>query len=71
MALIIVVPKLARRVRLPESVGLLLSGVVFGPYVLDIFPRNPPVAQFFPELGMQLMFFAGLGINPTLFRQQI
>jgi Kef-type K+ transport system membrane component KefB len=72
MVLIIVIPKLARRVRLPEAVGLLLAGVVFGPYVLDVFPREHPVAQFFSELGMLLlMFFAGLEINLTLFRQQI
>jgi Kef-type K+ transport system membrane component KefB len=72
MALIVVVPRLARRVRLPEAVGLLLAGVVFGPYVLDVFPRDHPVADFFAELGMLLlMFFAGLEINLALFRQQI
>jgi Kef-type K+ transport system membrane component KefB len=72
MALIVVIPRLARRVRLPEAVGLLLGGVVLGPQVLDVFPREHPVAEFFSELGMLLlMFFAGLEINLTLFRQKM
>jgi Kef-type K+ transport system membrane component KefB len=72
MMLIISIPRLSRRVRLPEAVGLLLSGVVFGPHVLDVFPKDHPIAQFFAELGMLLlMFFAGLEIDLTLFRQQI
>lgn len=72
MVLVIIIPRLARRVRLPGAVGLLLSGVVFGPHVLDIFPPQHPIAQFFSELGMLLlMFFAGLEINLTLFRQKI
>ena len=72
MTLIIVIPRLSRRVRLPEAVGLLLSGVIFGPHVLDVFPREHPVGEFFAELGMLLlMFFAGLEINLELFRQQI
>src|SRR4029453_13573327 len=72
MVLIISIPRLSRRVRLPEAVGLLLSGVVFGPHVLDVFPQDHPIAQFFAELGMLLlMFFAGLEINLTLFRQKL
>ena len=72
MALIVIVPRLSRRVRLPEAVGLLLSGVVLGPHMLDVFPREHPVAEFFSELGMLLlMFFAGLEINLALFREKI
>jgi Kef-type K+ transport system membrane component KefB len=72
MAVIVVVPRLSRRVRLPEAVGMLLTGVILGPHMLDVFPREHPVAQFFSELGMLLlMFFAGLEINLELFRQKI
>ncbi len=72
MALVVIMPRLSRRVGLPEAVGLLLSGVVIGPHLLDVFPRQHPVADFFSELGMLLlMFFAGLEINLTLFRQKI
>lgn len=72
MALIISIPRLSRRIHLPEAVGLLLSGVILGPHVLDVFPKDHPVAQFFSELGMLLlMFLAGLEIDLALFRQQI
>jgi Kef-type K+ transport system membrane component KefB len=70
MAIIVGVPPLSRRVRLPAVVGLLLSGVVFGPHVLGIFPVHPAIADFFAELGkLLLMFFAGLEIDLALFRR--
>jgi Kef-type K+ transport system membrane component KefB len=70
MAIIVGVPPLSRRVRLPAVVGLLLSGVVIGPHVLGIFPVHPDVADFFADLGkLLLMFFAGLEIDLALFRQ--
>jgi Kef-type K+ transport system membrane component KefB len=72
MAMIVIIPQLARRIRLPGAVGLLLSGVVLGPHVLDVFPPEHPVSQFLSELGMLLlMFFAGLEINLPLFREKI
>ena len=72
MVLIVIIPQLSRRIRLPGAVGLLLSGVVLGPHMLDVFPPQHPVSQFLSELGMLLlMFFAGLEINLPLFRQKI
>jgi Kef-type K+ transport system membrane component KefB len=72
MVLIVMIPRLSRRVRVPEAVGLLLSGIVVGPHVFDIFRNQHPVAEFFAELGMLLlMFFAGLEIDLKLFRQQL
>ena len=68
MAVIVGVPPLSRRIHLPAVVGLLLSGVVLGPYCLDIVGRNRPVADFIAELGkLLLMFFAGLEIDLALF----
>ena len=70
MAIIVGVPRLSRRLRLPAVVGLLLSGVVIGPHVLGIFPVHPDIANFFADLGkLLLMFFAGLEIDLALFRQ--
>jgi Kef-type K+ transport system membrane component KefB len=64
MAIIVGVPPLSRRIHLPAVVGLLLSGVLFGPYCLDIVGKNRPIADFFAELGkLLLMFFAGLEID--------
>lgn len=72
MMLIVVIPRLSRRIRLPEAVGLLLAGVLFGPHVLDVFPPQHPILQFLAEVGMLLlMFFAGLELDLTLFREKI
>lgn len=55
---------------MPATVGLLLGGVIAGPYVLDIFGKVRPIADFLAELGkLLLMFFAGLEINLALFRR--
>ena len=70
MALIVGIPPLARWARLPVVVGLLLGGIVVGPYGLGIFPVHPAVADFFAELGkLMLMFFAGLEIDLALFQR--
>ena len=70
MAIIVGVPRLSQRVKLPAVVGLLLSGVLFGPHVLGVFPVHPEIADFFADLGkLLLMFFAGLEIDLALFRR--
>ena len=72
MMLIVSIPRLSRRVHLPEAVGLLVAGMLFGPHVLDIFSHQHPVLKFFAEVGaLLLMFFAGLELDLTLFRQKI
>ena len=71
MAIIVGVPPLSRRARLPAVVGLLLSGVVLGPHVLGLFGEHAPIADFFAELGkLLLMFFAGLEIDIAQFRRE-
>src|SRR4029453_18822312 len=70
MAIIVGVPPLARRVRLPGMVGLLLSGVVLGPHVLGVFGEDRPIANFASDLGkLLLMFSAGLEVDIALFRR--
>ncbi len=69
MAVIVGIPQLSRRMRIPAVVGLLLAGVVLGPHVLDILGEKRPIADFFADLGkLLLMFFAGLEIDLALFR---
>jgi Kef-type K+ transport system membrane component KefB len=70
MAIIVGIPPLARRARLPGVVGLLLSGVVIGPHGLGLFGVHDPIAAFFADLGKPLlMFFAGLEIDIAQFRR--
>ena len=70
LALIVGVPALARRLRIPELVGLLFVGVLLGPHVLGLYGVDHPIVQFFADLGrLMLMFAAGLEINLALFRK--
>jgi len=70
IAVFVGIPPLARRLRVPEMVGLLLFGVVLGPHVLGVFGEDRPIADFFSELGkLLLMFSAGLEIDVALFRK--
>jgi Kef-type K+ transport system membrane component KefB len=70
MAIIVGIPPLARRIRMPVVVGLLLTGVLIGPHGIDVAGLSRPVAEFFAELGkLLLMFFAGLEIDLTEFRR--
>jgi Kef-type K+ transport system membrane component KefB len=70
MAIIVGIPALSRRLRIPGVVGLLLTGVLIGPHGAGLFAEHHPVVDFLAELGkLLLMFCAGLEINLTLFRQ--
>jgi Kef-type K+ transport system membrane component KefB len=70
LAAVLLMPPLCRRVKLPPVVGLLVAGIFLGPFVLDIFGKDRPVADFFADLGkLLLMFYAGLDVDLALFRQ--
>jgi len=63
-ALLLFVPPLCARVKLPGVVGLLLVGVVVGPSGLHMTREGMPVLTFFGEIGkLLIMFFAGLEID--------
>jgi Kef-type K+ transport system membrane component KefB len=70
LGLIVIVPQVCRRLHIPAVVGLLLSGVLFGPYGLEIIGKTRPIADFLGELGkILLMFMAGLEIDLALFKR--
>ena len=70
MVMLVTIPRLSRRLHIPAAVGLLLGGVIIGPYVLGFFSTDRPIADFMAELGkLLLMFFAGLEIDLALFRR--
>jgi Kef-type K+ transport system membrane component KefB len=69
MAIIVGVPALSRRLRLPAAVGLLLAGLVIGPHGFDVIGDKRPIVDFLGEIGkLLLMFMAGLEVNLALFR---
>jgi len=69
LAVIVGVPALSRRLRLPAAVGLLLAGLIVGPHGLELFGANRPIVAFFSELGkLLLMFMAGLEVDLARFK---
>jgi Kef-type K+ transport system membrane component KefB len=70
LVVIVIVPPLSRKARLPAVVGLLLAGVLLGPHALDVVGTQRPVADFFGEIGkLMLMFMAGMEIDLETFRR--
>jgi Kef-type K+ transport system membrane component KefB len=64
MATIVGAHPLAKRLRIPSVVLLLLFGVVLGPYVLDVIGKDRPAANLGADVGkLLLMFTAGLEID--------
>jgi hypothetical protein len=64
------IPPLCWQVRLPDVVGLLMAGVLLGPYGFGIAPKNAEVAHFFAEIGKLLLtFFAGMAIDLVQFNR--
>ena len=57
LGVLVGIPPLSRLVRLPPVVGLLVTGVVFGPHGLELFGEKRPVVDFFAELGKLLLLF--------------
>jgi len=62
--LIVVLPKIAERLKLPGVVGLICGGILMGPDILGLVNPQGTTFKLFNELGkLLLMFFAGFEIN--------
>jgi Kef-type K+ transport system membrane component KefB len=70
LALIVGLPPLLRRMRIPDVIGLMLAGVFIGPHGIGLIATDHPVASFLAQLGiLMLMFFAGLELDLALFQK--
>lgn len=70
LVIILVVPILFERLRLPGLVGLLAAGVVFGPYGLNLLQKELPIMNLLSDIGLvYLMFVAGLEVDMEQFRR--
>lgn len=70
LAVILIVPILAERVRLPGLVGLLIAGIVLGPFGLSLLNTEDPIMQLLSDIGLlYLMFVAGLEIDMNEFQK--
>lgn len=64
LAMSVLVPPLVRRLRLPDLVGLLVAGVVIGPFGLGWLNQEQRTVQLLSDVGViYLLFIAGLEID--------
>jgi len=60
----VVVPPLVRRLHLPDLVGLLMAGVLIGPFGLGWLNQEEPTVKLLSDVGViYLLFIAGLEID--------
>ena len=63
LTLVLFVPILCKRLRFPQIAGLIVTGMLIGPGLLNILYITPEM-QFFSRIGLLfIMFFAGLDID--------
>ena len=68
--LIMILPKLAERIKLPGILGLIAGGILLGPDIMGLVNPDGTTFKLFSELGkLLLMFFAGFEINLKQFKQ--
>ncbi|TAF07517.1 MAG: sodium:proton antiporter [Nostocales cyanobacterium] len=71
LLVILVIPILFERLRLPALVGLVVSGVLLGSSGWHLFEHESPMMTLLSNIGLfYLMFITGLEFNIQLFRQQ-
>jgi len=70
LAIILTVPPLIKRLRLPDLVGLLLAGIAFGPNGLGWLSAESETMTLLSDIGViYLLFVAGLEIELEEFRK--
>lgn len=70
LAVILTVPLIFERLKLPGLVGLLVAGVVLGPDGLGLFQKESETIRLLSDIGLvYLMFVAGLEVDIEQFRR--
>ncbi len=70
LVVILVVPIIFERLRLPGLVGLLAAGVALGPHGFNLLQKELPTMELLSDIGLvYLMFVAGLEIDMEQFRR--
>ncbi|MEH2194058.1 MAG: cation:proton antiporter [Nostoc sp.] len=71
LVVILVIPIMFERLRLPGLVGLVFSGLVLGPSGWHLFQSDSPMINLLSDIGLiYLLFVAGLEIDLEKFRRQ-
>ncbi len=69
--IILFAPILLNKVKIPHLIGLILAGVLIGPYGLNIMLRDSSIILFGTVGLLYIMFLAGLEIDLLEFRKNI
>lgn len=71
LLVILVIPIMFERLRLPGLVGLVFSGLVLGPSGWNLFQSDLPMIKLLSDIGLiYLLFVAGLEVDLEKFRRQ-
>ncbi|ACC83494.1 cation:proton antiporter [Nostoc punctiforme] len=71
LVIILVIPIMFERLRLPELVGLIFSGLVLGPSGWNLFQSDSLMINLLSDIGLiYLLFVAGLEVDLEKFRRQ-
>src|SRR5690606_26755100 len=68
LAIILLSPLLLKKLNIPGIIGLIISGVIIGPYGLGVLENNSAV-ELFSTIGiLYIMFIAGLELDMNQFK---
>lgn len=67
--IILFAPILFNRIKVPHIIGLILAGVIIGPYGLNLLLRDSSIVLFGTVGLLYIMFLAGLEIDLTEFKK--
>lgn len=67
--IILFAPILLRKVKVPHIIGLILAGVLVGPYALNLLRRDSSIVLFGTVGLLYIMFLAGLEIDLSEFKK--
>ena len=71
LGLILVVPMLLQRLKIPHVIGLIVAGAIVGPYGLNVLSRDMSF-EIFGQVGLfYLMFLAGVEIDMYYLKKNI
>ncbi|TAE53657.1 MAG: sodium:proton antiporter [Nostocales cyanobacterium] len=71
LLIVLVIPIIFERLKLPALVGMIGAGVVIGPYGWNLFDSGTTIITLFSEIGLAyLMFVTGLELNIQSLRRQ-
>ena len=66
--IILFAPILFQKIKVPHIIGLILAGVIVGPYGLNLLSRDSSIVLFGTVGLLYIMFLAGLEIDMTEFK---